>query len=114
MALKFRKKLLSRNSKLEQSIIQPNASLNVSDLSKYAQTIPSKDTYGYKGLKRAFNNELEVEIIIADENENRISLKGVISHYDEKYEQLLLVVGSSLKRVVFNQIIEVNFEDITE
>ena len=114
MALKFRKKSFNRNSKLEQSIIQPNASLNVSDLSKYAQTIPSKDTSGYKGLKYAFANELEVEIIISNETNDKIALKGIISHYDDKYEQLLLVVGSNLKRVVFSQIIEVNFEEISE
>jgi hypothetical protein len=108
------KKFFSRNTKLQQSIIQPNASININDLSKYAQTIPNKDILGFKGLKRAFNNELEVEIIVSDENDNRQPIKGRISHYDEKYEQLLVVVGSSLKRVVFNQIIEVNIEEAVE
>jgi len=114
MAIKFIKKLTDRSTKYEQSIIQPNASLNVENRSKYAQMIPNKDNSGYKGLKRAFTNEIPVEIIISVEDNQTQSIKGIISHYDEKYEQLLVVVDASLKRVVFNQIVEVHIEEPAE
>jgi len=114
MALKFKKKLTSGSKKQNQSIIQPNASLNIENLSKYTQTVLNKDTLGFKGLKHAFEKELEVEIVTAAENGNTSSVKGVISHYDEKYEQLLLVVGSNLKRIVFNQIVDVHIEEATD
>lgn len=88
-------------------MIQPNDALNLDDLSKYTQVITNKENLGFKGLKRAFDEKLPVEITIADENSSNSSVTGTISHYDEHYEQLLVITDATLKRVVFSQIIDV-------
>jgi len=110
MALKFMDKLFGRKNNTTQSMIQPNAALNVNNLSEYTQIITNKETLGYKGLKRAFDEKLEVNLDILENNGEHASVKGIISHYDEKYEQLLVVTGSNLKRVVFSQINDVKIE----
>ena len=110
MSFKFINKLLGRRDSQTQSMIQPNDALNVNELSKYTQIITNKETLGYKGLKRAFDEKLEVSLSITDESGERSTVNGIISHYDEKYEQLLVVTGPSLKRVVFSQINEVEIE----
>ena len=102
MALKFINKLFSRQEQSTQSMIQPNDALNLDDLSKYTQVIATKETLGYKGLRRAFDEKLPV-----DENGDSFVVSGTISHYDEHYEQLLVITDSTLKRVVFNQITDV-------
>lgn len=107
MALKFINKLFSRQEQSTQSMIQPNDALNLDDLSKYTQVITNKENLGFKGLKRAFDEKLTVEITIADENGSNSSVTGTISHYDEHYEQLLVITDATLKRVVFSQIIDV-------
>lgn len=111
MTLKCINKLLGRKEQTTQSMIQPNDTLNVKNISQYTQIITNKEIMGYKGLKRAFNEKLEVCLVVLTENGDHTSVKGVISHYDEKFEQLLLVAGSNLKRIVFNQIVEVKVED---
>ena len=111
MALKFISKLLGRNEQNIQSSIHFNDELNVNNISQYAQIITNKEILGYKGLKRAFNEKLEVCLVILAESGDQTSVKGIISHYDEKFEQLLLVAGSNLKRIVFNQILEVEIEN---
>ena len=107
MALKFINKLFSRQDQSTQSMIQPNDALNLDDLSKYTQIITNKENLGFKGLKRAFDEKLPVEITINDENGETSCVTGTISHYDEHYEQLLVITDSTLKRVVFSQIIDV-------
>ena len=111
MAFKFINKLFSRRGKDTQSMIRPNDALNVANIAKYTQIIINKENNGYKGLKRAFDEKLEVQLIVLNDNGERSSVRGVISHYDEKFEQLLLITESNLKRVVFNQIDEVSFQD---
>lgn len=109
--MKIIKKLFRRHHKTNRVIIAPNVKLDVDNLSEYNQIVTSKKDFGYKGLKRAYEEKLVVDLVITTKEEATDSLKGVISHYDETYEQLLIVVDSNLKRVAFNQIIEVSFED---
>lgn len=111
MALKFINKLFSRQDQPTQSMIQPNDALNLEDLSKYTQVITNKETSGYKGLKRAFDDKLPVQLTVADENGESFVVSGTISHYDEHYEQLLVITDSTLKRVVFSQIVDVKIEE---
>jgi len=110
MALKFINKRFSRE-KPTQSMIQPNDALNINDLSKYTQIMMNKEDAGYKGLKRAFDKKLPVSLVIREKDDEQISVTGTISHYDENFEQLVLVVGNSLKRASFNQILEVAFDE---
>lgn len=111
MALKFINKLFSRYDQSTQSMIQPNDTLDLENLSKYTQIITNKENSGYKGLKRAFDEKLPVEITVSDENGESYVVSGIISHYDEHYEQLLVIADSVLKRVVFSQIVDVKIED---
>ena len=110
MARNFLNKLFSKEEQSTQSMIQPNDALNLDDLSKYTQFFTAKEDEGYKGLKRAFENQLVVDITMKDEALGTTSVSGVISHFDEKYGQLLVIVDSQLKRVVFDQIIDVNIQ----
>lgn len=110
MALKFINKRFSRE-KPAQSMIQPNDALNINDLSKYTQIMMNKEDAGFKGLKRAFDKKLPVSLVIAETNGEQVSVRGTISHYDENFEQLVLIVGNSLKRASFNQILDVKFDD---
>ena len=111
MTLKFINKLFSRYDQSTQSMIQPNDTLDLENLSKYTQIITNKENSGYKGLKRAFDEKLPVEITVSDETGQSYVVSGTISHYDEHYEQLLVIADSVLKRVVFNQIVDVKIED---
>ena len=86
MALKFINKLFSRYDQSTQSMIQPNDTLDLENLSKYTQIITNKENSGYKGLKRAFDEKLPVEITVSDENGQSYVVSGTISHYDEHYE----------------------------
>lgn len=110
MALKFINKLLSRE-KTAQSMIQPNDSLNVENRDKYTQVIKSEEDAGFKGLKRAFEQKSLVNVLISEESGETTSVTGTISHYDENYEQLLLIIDGTLKRVVFSQIQEAAIVD---
>ena len=92
-------------------MIQPNDALNLEDLSKYMQVITNKETTGYKGLRRAFEEKLPVQLTVADDNGDSFEVAGTISHYDEHYEQLLVITDSTLKRVVFNQILDVKISE---
>ena len=107
MALKFINKLFSRQEQSTQSMIQPNDALNLDDLSKYTQVIATKETLWYKGLRRSHDDKLPDELTVTDENGDSFVVSGTISHYDEHYEQLLVITDSTLKRVVFNQITDV-------
>jgi len=109
MALKFINKRFSRE-KPAQSMIQPNDALNISDLSKYTQIMMNKEDAGFKGLKRAFEKKLPVSLVISEKDGEQTSVTGTISHYDENFEQLVLIVGNSLKRASFNQILDVKVD----
>ncbi|MGL4336466.1 MAG: hypothetical protein ACRCST_06175 [Turicibacter sp.] len=110
MARNFLNKLFSREEQSTQSMLQPNSALDLENLSKYTQVFSTKEDTGFKGLKRAFENQLNVEITMKDEALGSVTVAGTISHYDEKYEQLLVIADAQLKRVVFDQIIDVNIE----
>ena len=75
------------------------------------QVITNKETTGYKGLRRAFEEKLPVQLTVADDNGDSFEVAGTISHYDEHYEQLLVITDSTLKRVVFNQILDVKISE---
>ena len=98
MALKFINKLFSRQNHPTQSMIQPNDALNLEDLSKYMQVITNKETTGYKGLRRAFEEKLPVQLTVADDNGDSFEVAGTISHYDEHYEQLFFYSPIMIKK----------------
>lgn len=88
MALKFINKLFSRQEQSTQSMIQPNDALNLDDLSKYTQVIATKETLGYKGLRRAFDEKLPVELTVTDEmviallyQERFLIMMSIMSNY---------------------------------
>lgn len=109
MALKFINKRFSRE-KQTQSMIQPNDTLNIQDISKYQQILLNKEDKGFMGLKRAFEEKLLVSIKFSENSGNEAHVTGTISHFDENFEQLVLIVGSSLKRISFSQISKVDYE----
>ncbi|HAX74198.1 MAG TPA: hypothetical protein DCY20_11810 [Firmicutes bacterium] len=111
MARNFLNRFFSREGQSDQSMIQPNDALNLKDLSKYTQVITNKETEGYMGLRRAFENGLTVTITVKDEALGNIDVTGTISHYDDNYDQLLVIVNSQLKRVVFDSIVEVKIQE---
>ncbi len=111
MARKIINKFFTRESNASQSMIQPNDSLNLSELSKYTQVMTSKDDEGYKGLKLAFENQLTVSITVENDDKTTAVISGVISHYDENFKQLLVNMNSQLKRIVFNQIVDVDIQE---
>ena len=111
MAGKFLSKLMNRARIKSGSIIQPNDSLNLAELSKYTQVVTAKEEPGYKGLKTAFNERKAVIITIENDDKSETIISGFISHYDDKFKQLMVNMNSQLKRVGFDDIIDVKIED---
>ena len=111
MARNFMSRFFNRETNMSQSMIQPNDSLNLSELSKYTQVMTSKDESGFKGLKAAFDNQLTVSITVENDDKTTTVISGIISHYDENFKQLLVNMNAQLKRVVFDQIVDVDIEE---
>lgn len=100
-----------RNKKNEESSLQPNEALAIDDFSEYQNIYtPAADT-GYRGLLAAYQAKAIVRLLVQNATETTEEVVGTISHYDENYSQLVVVVGNSLKRLTFDQIIDVVIPD---
>jgi len=107
------KKLSKKRSKYtyEESAITPNVELAIDDLADYQQVFKKEQDLGYKGLQVAFENKSSVSLTILNHAGVNEQIVGTISHYDDNYAQLVVVAGHTLKRLTFDQIIAVEFQD---
>ena len=96
-----------RNKKNEESNIQPNEDLAVDKIGDYQNVFTKEKDAGYRGLLAAYQEKKEVRLLITKENDETEEVAGTISHYDENYSQLVVVVNNALRRLTFDQIIEV-------
>ena len=105
MLLKKRK----RKSKYEVEglTIGPNVKLEVGDIEDYSQVFNTGTDPGYKGLKEIARNRDFVRLITTGSGEENIAIEGTITHYDDLYNQLVVVSNGTLKRLVFDQIVDV-------
>lgn len=104
------KKIMKKRTKHkdEESIIKPNVELGIDDISDYRHVLKSDPDLGYKGLKKMFEERELVRFVVTDNTGERDVVEGTISHYDDAYGQLVVVSGNSLKRLVFDQIVDVH------
>jgi len=100
-----------RNKKHVESLIKPNVELAIDELIEYKQVVRKERDLGYKGLFAAFSDKAQVKLIISTGDDQSEQITGTISHYDENYSQLVVVNGNSLKRLTFEQILDVQFPD---
>jgi len=96
-----------RNKNIEESNLQPNEALEIGAFSEYQNVFTPEADTGYRGLLAAYQAKATVRLLIQNVDETTEEVVGTISHYDENYSQLVVVVGNSLKRLTFNQIIDV-------
>lgn len=92
----------------EISIIEPNVKLAIDDISDYRHVLKSGPDLGYKGLKKLFEERALIRLVVMKNETEREVVEGTISHYDDAYSQLVVVSGNSLKRLVFDQIVDVH------
>lgn len=97
-----------KKNKDEESIIKPNAELAINDISDYRNVLKSNPDLGYKGLKKMFEDRVSIRLFITNKDGEQDEIEGTISHYDDSYGQLVVVSGNSLRRLVFNQIVDVH------
>jgi len=104
------KKITKKRSryKYAESAIKPNVELAIDDIADYQHVIKKEQDSGYKGLKAAFVDKSEVRLIVQKSDENDEEIVGTISHYDDNYSQLVVITGNSLKRLTFDQIVDVH------
>jgi len=95
--------------KNEESNIQPNEMLEIDNLADYQNVFTQKKGAGYRGLLAAYEAKADVVLVTNKDNGETEEVNGTISHYDENYSQLVVVAGNTLKRLTFDQIIEVTF-----
>ena len=93
--------------KNDDSNIQPNEDLAVDKIAEYQNVFTPEKDAGYRGLLAAYQAKIEVRLIVQKDDEETEEITGTISHYDENYSQLVLVVANTLRRLTFDQIIEV-------
>lgn len=103
------KKIARRKSryKYEESALKPNVELAIDDIADYQNIIKKEQDFGYKGLKTAFKGKSEVRLTVKREADNEEVVEGIISHYDDHFSQLVIIVDNSLRRLTFDQIVEV-------
>ena len=97
--------------KYEESAIKPNVELAIDDLADYQQVFKKEQDLGYKGLQVAFENKATVKLTVFSDEKDHEEFVGTISHYDENYAQLVMITGSTLKRLTFDRIIDVQYLD---
>lgn len=98
-------------------MIMPNVALEIDDISDYRNVFKSDPDLGYKGLKKMFEDRKLVRLVVTKNVDERDVVEGIISHYDEAYGQLVVVSSNSLKRFVFDQIVDVyalNGDEVNE
>jgi len=105
------KKLKSKKNKrykYKESALKPNMDLAIDSFSEYQNVFEKERCTGFKGLRQAFEMKSVLKLVIQTED-GQEEVTGIISHYDELYSQLVMVFGSSLKRLTFDKIIDVDF-----
>ena len=108
----FKKRARKRiKYKYEESAIKPNVELAIDDLADYQQVFKKEQDMGYKGLQVAFENKSMVKLITLNHEGAQTEVIGTISHYDGNYAQLVVITGNSLKRLTFDQIVDVQLLD---
>jgi len=100
-----------RNKKMDESAIQPNEALEIDDFAEYQNVFTKEKDAGYRGLLAASNAKTLVRLVVQKNDEETEEIEGTISHYDENYSQLVVVVGNSLKRLTFDQIVDATLPD---
>ena len=100
-----------RNKKIEESTLKPNEALEIDAFSKYQNNYTPEADTGYRGLLVAYQTKAVVRLLVQNANETTEEVVGTISHYDENYSQLVVIVGNSMKRLTFDQIIDVVIPD---
>jgi len=102
-------KKLRRKNKYEFNglTICPNVKLEVGAIEDYSQVFNTGTDLGYKGLKEIARNRDFVRLIATGSGDENISIEGKITHYDDLYNQLVVVSNGTLKRLVFDQIVDV-------
>ena len=98
-------------NKLEESNLQPNEALEIDAFSEYQNVFTKGKDAGYRGLLAASNAKTLVRLVVQKSEEETEELEGTVSHYDENYAQLVLVVENSLRRLTFDQIIDATLPD---
>jgi len=93
--------------KYEESALKPNVDLEIDDIADYQRVIKKQRGQGYKGLEAAFTNRSVVKLVVQKDDSDNEEVTGTISHYDDKFSQLVVITGNSLKRLTFDQIIDV-------
>ena len=101
-----------RNKKIEDSNIQPNEALEIDAFADYQNVYTKEADTGYRGLLAAYQAKAPVKLVIQKEEGETEEVAGTISHYDENYSQLVVVAGNALKRLTFDQIVDVLVEEI--
>ena len=97
--------------KYEESALKPNVDLAIDDIADYQHVIKKEQDSGYKGLKVAFTNKSTVKLVVQNGDAHHEEIVGTISHYDDNYSQLVMITGNSLKRLTFDQIVDVHLLD---
>ena len=92
---------------IEGLTIDPNIELEVGDIEDYRHVFKTGTDPGYKGLKEIARNRDFVRLITTGSNDESIAIEGTITHYDDLYNQLVVVSNGTLKRLVFDQIVDV-------
>jgi len=105
MILKKLKK--KRRNKSEKMALEVNTKLEVDDISEYKNIFKDGEDTGFKGLKKIAKNRELVRLVATISDDENIEIEGTITHYDDLYNQLVVVSNGVLKRLVFDQIINV-------
>lgn len=95
-----------RSKKNEESALQPNEALSVDSIASYQNVFTKEKDTGHFGLLTAYQEKTTVTLVVENEEDTE-TITGTISHYDENYSQLVMIVENSLKRLTFDQIVDV-------
>ena len=91
----------------DQSVFELSKKLEVDDIESYKKFYKDGIDTGFKGLKEISKNRELVRLTAAINDEDNVSIVGTISHYDDLFNQLVILTNGTLKRFVFDQIIDV-------
>lgn len=91
----------------EDSVLEVNTKLEIDDIAEYKNIFKDGEDIGFKGLKQIAKNREPVRLIANTNDDGNVEIEGTITHYDDLYNQLVVISNGSLKRLVFDQIISV-------
>jgi len=101
------KKLKKKRYEPESSALEVNTKLEIDDIAEYKNIFKDGEDPGFKGLKEIAKNREPVRLIASINGDESIEIEGTITHYDDLYNQLVVMSNGSLKRLVFDQIVDV-------